>query len=361
VPVTVAAIVALVAAPAGAGYAAYRSDRDRLGVLPVGTEVGGVDVSGLGPTQAVAAVRAVVARDRDRVAELRVAGRVYRTTPRQLDVTDDAAGAVHTAFADARSGSWVTRTWRRVIGQARPPEVPVSVTAPSPQGIRSIVDRAVTETAVAPVDASARLRGGFLTFTHARMGARLDAAAAEAALRASLADGLPRTVPLRPVAPKVSDGAYRTTLLVRTGENRLYVYQSGQLVRTYPVATGMPGYETPRGQFRVTLKRYRPTWVNPTPNSGWGLSMPAVIPPGPNNPLGTRALNLSAPAIRIHGTPSVSSIGYNASHGCIRMRMRDVEALFPIVPTGAPVFITKAGPARLMSGRVPVAPAAEGG
>ncbi|HLZ36378.1 MAG TPA: L,D-transpeptidase [Mycobacteriales bacterium] len=130
---------------------------------------------------------------------------------------------------------------------------------------------------------------------------------------------------------------------MRTGENRLYLYQSGRLTRTFPVATGMPAYPTPTGEFRITLKRFRPTWVNPSPRVGWGASMPAMIPPGPNNPLGTRALNVSAPGIRFHGTPAAGSIGYNASHGCIRMRMPDVEALFPLVPTGAAVVITRGG------------------
>ena len=87
VPATVAAVVLLVGAPAG--FAAYRFDRARLDTLPAGSAVGGVDVSGLGRRQAVAAVAAAIARERERVTELRVAGRVFRTTPHRLGVTDD--------------------------------------------------------------------------------------------------------------------------------------------------------------------------------------------------------------------------------------------------------------------------------
>jgi lipoprotein-anchoring transpeptidase ErfK/SrfK len=82
---------------------------------------------------------------------------------------------------------------------------------------------------------------------------------------------------------------------------------------------------------------------------------PARIGPGPRNPLGTRALNLSAPGIRIHGTPAARSIGYSVSHGCIRMRMPDVEALYPLVPQAAPVFIVRAGPPRF-PGSAPAVP-----
>ena len=79
-----------------------------------------------------------------------------------------------------------------------------------------------------------------------------------------------------------------------------------------------------------------PTWVNPDPD-GWGADMPEVIPPGPDNPLGTRALNWSAPAIRFHGTSADYSIGYNASHGCVRLHMSDVEQLYELVDVGTPI------------------------
>jgi lipoprotein-anchoring transpeptidase ErfK/SrfK len=67
--------------------------------------------------------------------------------------------------------------------------------------------------------------------------------------------------------------------------------------------------------------------------------MPAYIGPGPNNPLGTRAMNLSIGGIRIHGTPDSGSIGGPASHGCIRMYMHDAEELFDIIDVGTPVLI----------------------
>jgi lipoprotein-anchoring transpeptidase ErfK/SrfK len=85
-------------------------------------------------------------------------------------------------------------------------------------------------------------------------------------------------------------------------------------------------------------KQENPTWYNPAIDT-WGADLPPVIAPGPGNPLGTRALYLNAPGIRIHGTYSSSSIGTYASHGCIRMLISDSEDLYPRVPMGTRVII----------------------
>jgi len=150
----------------------------------------------------------------------------------------------------------------------------------------------------------------------------------------------PQTVQLRVTraAPTVSDHQLGRTVGVDLSTNRLTLWNGFKVLRTYPVATAKPGFTTPRGSWKVMSKVMFPTWHNPAPN-GWGAGEPLVIGPGPRNPLGTRALNLNAPAIRIHGTPSDYSIGHYASHGCIRMHMPDVEALYPLVPVGTPVLI----------------------
>jgi lipoprotein-anchoring transpeptidase ErfK/SrfK len=125
--------------------------------------------------------------------------------------------------------------------------------------------------------------------------------------------------------------------LLRIGENRLYLYQDGKITHDWTVATGTPEYPTPTGEYEITEKRYLPTWVNPDP-TGWGASMPAMIGPGPGNPLGTRALNWSASGIRFHGTEATYSLGYAASHGCVRMAMGDVELLYDLVDVGTPII-----------------------
>ena len=78
-------------------------------------------------------------------------------------------------------------------------------------------------------------------------------------------------------------------------------------------------------------------WWYP-PNSSWAAGE-QPIPPGPSNPLGTRWMGLDAPGVGIHGTPNPASIGYSASHGCIRMRIPDAEWVFQRVRVGTPVWI----------------------
>jgi lipoprotein-anchoring transpeptidase ErfK/SrfK len=125
---------------------------------------------------------------------------------------------------------------------------------------------------------------------------------------------------------------------VDVSDNTLQLYEGLRVVRDYGVATGTPGYPTPVGTFEIVDKKENPTWYNPDPE-GWGAGLPTSIGPGPGNPLGTRAMYLNAPGIRIHGTWDSSSIGTAASHGCIRMHIEDSEDLYPLVSIGARVIV----------------------
>jgi lipoprotein-anchoring transpeptidase ErfK/SrfK len=105
----------------------------------------------------------------------------------------------------------------------------------------------------------------------------------------------------------------------------------------------MPRYPTPTGTFVIARKVKNPSWTNP--GGAWGRGMPRYIKPGPRNPLGTRALYLYRSGhdtgIRFHGTSNTGSIGHAASHGCMRMKRKDVEKFFTQVPVGTTVFVVK--------------------
>jgi len=133
--------------------------------------------------------------------------------------------------------------------------------------------------------------------------------------------------------------AFRSVIVVRRGSNQLYLYRYDHLRRTFRVATGQSIYPTPLGRFDIQVKWRNPWWY--PPNSRWAQGQ-KPIPPGPNNPLGTRWMGLSAPGVGIHGTPNPASIGYSVSHGCIRMYIADAEWLFNTVDIGTTVFIVSA-------------------
>lgn len=132
--------------------------------------------------------------------------------------------------------------------------------------------------------------------------------------------------------------AETTKLVIDLAGRKLHYWQERELVKTYRIAIGMEAFPTPTGDWTVVRKQKNPTWHNP--HSDWSEDMPDVIGPGPGNPLGTRALYLDAPGIRIHGTYQSLSIGQAASHGCLRMTIKDSEELFQRVPVGVPVHIS---------------------
>jgi lipoprotein-anchoring transpeptidase ErfK/SrfK len=161
------------------------------------------------------------------------------------------------------------------------------------------------------------------------------------AIERALRTGDRRPIPIltQPVEPRVTRDEFGPVIVIRRESKMLYLYDGSRLVRTFGVATGQSRYPTPLGLFSVVDKQRDPWWR--PPDSDWARGL-KPIPPGPGNPLGTRWMGLSAPGVGIHGTPDAASIGYSASHGCIRMHISDAELLFNSVRWGTPVFIVSA-------------------
>jgi lipoprotein-anchoring transpeptidase ErfK/SrfK len=116
-------------------------------------------------------------------------------------------------------------------------------------------------------------------------------------------------------------------IVISIADRRLVLLDGDHVLKTYEIAVGKPATPSPEGRFEV---------INRIPNPTWCAGGRAVRP-GKRNPLGTRWIGLSKKGYGIHGTNEPDSIGKAASHGCIRMRNRDVEELFDLVETGAPV------------------------
>ncbi|MGE0653562.1 MAG: L,D-transpeptidase family protein [Alphaproteobacteria bacterium] len=141
-----------------------------------------------------------------------------------------------------------------------------------------------------------------------------------------------------PTAHLLPDGP-REGLVVNRGDYRLYYFVSGELAFTAPVGLGHRAHETPLGKTTVVRKAKDPTWY-PTENARDDFpELSAVIPPGPDNPLGTRALYLGWPTYLIHGAVDSYAIGRRFTRGCIRLYSADIERLFEMVPVGTPVEI----------------------
>lgn len=146
-------------------------------------------------------------------------------------------------------------------------------------------------------------------------------------------------IPARHILPD----APRQGLVLNTAERRLYHYLSPTEVETFSVGIGREGWETPVGSYRVIEKIRDPSWTPPASirayKAAQGEILPAVVPPGPDNPLGAFALRLSNPSYLIHGTNKPWGVGMPVSAGCTRMFPEDIENLFARVPVGTPVTI----------------------
>jgi L,D-transpeptidase ErfK/SrfK len=145
--------------------------------------------------------------------------------------------------------------------------------------------------------------------------------------------GAKMTIPTLWIVP---DQSRHRQLVVNTGEMRLYYFVKGATrVYTFPIGMGVLDLKTPSGEFRVVEKKVNPAWHIPKSlQAKYGM---AVMPPGPDNPMGDRKLTLSWGDYGIHGTSMPWGVGRLVSHGCTRMYPEHVRQLFPLVPVGTRV------------------------
>ncbi len=132
----------------------------------------------------------------------------------------------------------------------------------------------------------------------------------------------------------------RKGIVVNLADQRLYLFgRGGAVIRSMPIGVGSDGWGTPSGTTRIARKRVRPTWHVPKSIRAENPLLPAVVPPGPDNPLGAYALSLAWPAYVIHGTNKPYGVGRRVSHGCIRLYPADIAWLFHEVDVGVEVTV----------------------
>jgi lipoprotein-anchoring transpeptidase ErfK/SrfK len=297
-----------------------RGDAAPPALIPAGVTLAGVPVGGMSNEQAQAALRPAFA------APVTL---VYGTTHWRLRPSEfGAKAAIQDGVLEALasdSGAAVSLV----------PEV-------DEDAVRSFVHDLDPRISKAAKDAELKgLAGLRPQFTNEQWGVKLLQVQTIKRVTRALQSPLVRRVRVatRPVAPAKTVAKFGPVIVIRRGANQLRYYQGAKLRRMFGVATGQAVYPTPTGTFEIVDMQLNPWWR--PPDSPWAKGL-KPIPPGPGNPLGTRWMGLSAPGVGIHGTPDDASIGYSASHGCIRMHIPDAEWLFHHVQVGTPVVITDA-------------------
>jgi lipoprotein-anchoring transpeptidase ErfK/SrfK len=194
------------------------------------------------------------------------------------------------------------------------------------------------------VDASIDLANGSLDPVPERDGRRVKSKRLERGVVSRLSNPVgKRSVRIRTavVEPEVRRkdlaSKYPTVIRVDRGSFMLTLYKNLKVAKTYSIAVGKAGSDTPAGLYNIQNKAVNPSWH--VPNSDWAGELAGrVIPPGPENPIKSRWMGIYDGA-GIHGTDADYSIGSAASQGCIRMRIPDVIDLYERVETGDPVYI----------------------
>ena len=334
--------VTLLVALAGT-LGALAVDRQARRTLPSGAFIQGVDVGGLRSGEAVARVREKVEAPLHRPLTLTVDTFKTQTTPWDLGYRVDVPAAMRQAMGVRTKGNIVSRVSSQLFSSGGAPYVEIRP-AWGPGRLEEVVAAAGKIIGTAPKDADIDVSTGWVKMVPEKAGKEIDVEASKKAVidGVTLGDATVKMV-AKPVKA-ASDPTLSKVILVRAGENKLYLYENGKVVKEWPVATGAKGYLTPEGVHRITQKIVNPSWHNP--GSAWARGLPKVIGPGPNNPLGTRALRLDAPAILIHATANRGSIGSSESHGCIRMTEENEAELFSMVDVGTRVAVIQVAPPR---------------
>jgi len=332
--------VALLVLGAVAAYAYDSSQNDKIAE---GVTIGGVDVGGMNEEEAKRAVRRQLLAPLRHSLKVGYDGESWVLPGRTLKLHADIDGAVEDALGQSRDGGLPGRLVRYITGGSVDEHLAADVTY-SRRAVNRFVRRVAAEVGREPQDSTVEASGDSLHVVKAEYGRKLrdnlltrelDAAVLNARADHTIA------AHTNPVAPEVTTAevasSYPTYLTLDRATYTLRFWKNLKLSRTYTVAVGQEGLETPEGLYHIQDKQVEPTWH--VPNSAWAGSLAGEsIPPGPSNPLKARWMGIFEGA-GIHGTEETSSLGTAASHGCVRMAIADVEELYDLVEVGTPIYI----------------------
>ena len=334
-------VVVLAVGIVGGAYAYDHSKRNRIAQ---GVRVNGVPIGGLNAAQAEQKLSASLLAPLDRPVKVRYQGHTFTLTAKQAAVAINIRGTVDKALSASQQGSMFSRSWRNLRNQSLNTQLAADVSYSQP-AIQKLVKRVQRKLDSKPVEASLDLSKGQVDPKTSSNGLRVKYVTLARDIQQTLLDpGNTETVRVRATTlkPKVTTAQlaakYPSIIIVSRSSFRLTLYKDLKVKKTYGIAVGRVGLETPAGLYNIQDKQVNPAWH--VPKSAWAGDLAGkVIPPDdPGNPIKARWMGIYAGA-GIHGTSEDGSIGSAASHGCIRMHIPDVEELYDQVDVGTPVYI----------------------
>jgi len=326
----------------GGAVGIYYYDAARSDLIAEGITAGEVNVGGMRAAEARAALEDELARPLARPVWIRHGDGRVKLTAKRAKVRTDIEGMVQKALASSRDGNVLSRAWRDVRGESVPLEIPSEIkyskaaVARMVAGLKKQVDQPAKDAEVAysgdglstiPSETGVALQAGRLTRS---VSAELVSPHGRRMIRARTSVVQPK-VKTSEVASK-----YPYFITVSRTSKELRFYRGLELEKSYRVAIGRAGFETPTGLYHIQNKAVNVAWNVPE----WGGKLAGQTIPGgsPKNPLKARWLGIYDGA-GIHGTDDIASLGTAASHGCIRMAIPEVIELYDKVPVQTPIYI----------------------
>jgi lipoprotein-anchoring transpeptidase ErfK/SrfK len=322
---------------------AYAYDSSKDGKIADGVTIGGVDVGGMTEAEAKRAVRRELLAPLRHSLKVGYDGESWTLDGGGLRLHADLDSAVEDALAASRDGGLPGRLVRYVSGGEVDENVSTGITY-SQRAVNRFVRRVAAAVDREAQNADVEPSGDSLNITPAKYGRKLrdilltrqiDAAVLNAQAGHTIAA---HTHPLKPeVTASEVASKYPSYLTLDRATFTLRLWEHLKLAKTYTVAVGQEGLETPEGLYDIQEKQENPSWH--VPNSAWAGDLAGqVIPPGPEDPIKARWMGIFEGA-GIHGTEETESLGSAASHGCVRMSIPDVEELYDRVEVGTPIYI----------------------
>ena len=337
------ALVAAIVLLLGAAVGAYAWDESRSDEIAEGVEIGGIDVGGLSESEAEALVTKELVDPLDKDVTVTYDGVKYGLSAKKLDVRADVDGMVDNAFDASAEGGLPGRLWRYATGGEVEESIQPKVIYDQGE-VAAVVDKITAAINREPVDASIEPTAASIDPVPAQDGRTVREDELTEMLTAAVQSPDHRRVeaPVDTVEPEVTTAElaekYPVYLTVDRSSFQLKLWEDLQLTKTYTVAIGAVGFDTPAGLYSIQDKAVDPVWN--VPDSDWAGDLAGTTVPGgvPENPLKARWLGIYNGA-GIHGTDDVASLGSAASHGCVRMAVPDVIELYDQVPVGTPIYI----------------------
>jgi lipoprotein-anchoring transpeptidase ErfK/SrfK len=324
---------------------AYAWDQTRSDEIAQGVTIGGVDVGGMTEDEARHEVdQALVEPLRDHVVA-RYDGVKYKLSPERLEINSDVEGMVDKALTESQEGGLPVRVWRYATGGEVDVAISPQVTY-SEKAIDEFIAKVAEDVNREPVNATIEPTAAELVAVQGQDGVSVDESQLrsrlESAVQSPAAKQRTVSVPVETVAPDVTKEElaqqYPTYLTVNRSTFELTLWKDLEPAKTYTVAIGAAGFDTPAGVYNIQNKAVDPVWS--VPDSDWAGDLAGTTVAGgvPENPLKARWMGIYDGA-GIHGTDDVGSLGSAASHGCVRMAVPDVIELYDQVPVGTPIYI----------------------